>query len=142
MFVSIREHAAQLPPRSHDASGHNQRSVPQVDEPDFAAAVDAPTVAQFGGKVRLSAMGDPGVARRTHDCIVNAAALQGEGHLRDSAPQGRVEGGCPRRVRRALDSHRCSTSVGMSRVAPLLGDEYENEHLVRRAMASSAPARR
>ncbi len=56
LLVSLCEHAPEFSPGSTDASGHHQRGVAEVNEPNLSTVVDAPAVTEFRGQARLSAV--------------------------------------------------------------------------------------
>ena len=68
--VPLRQDPLELAPSGGHATRDNERRAAQVDESNFAALVDSPTVAQFCGQARLAPMRHLCVASSGHTCIV------------------------------------------------------------------------
>ena len=60
-FVTpVSQHAVQLAGGGPASAGDHQRSIPEVDDGDFAAVIDAPAVTKRRRKTGLASMGDSG----------------------------------------------------------------------------------
>ncbi len=98
-LIAFAEHSPQLLARYRRASRYDQSCVTQVDEADLTTFLDAPPPTQLCRKAGLASMGNLGVRRGVHGCIVALPALQG---VRSGAQGGRTAGSRERRLRITL----------------------------------------
>ncbi len=65
LVAALPEHAMQLGGCAATSAGDHQRGIPEVDDGDFAAAIDSPAVTKHGRKAGLPPVGDTGSRHRS-----------------------------------------------------------------------------
>lgn len=79
IVVPHLKNVAELSAGLFDTTGHDQRGIAEVDDPDLAAVIDAPPMTQFCRQARLASMGHSGRYGRSHGCIVRQSLPQSGG---------------------------------------------------------------